>query len=93
MWLLHTLLQLHSLHNLHVHTIVQVCIRSVVLVLICHSLSSTVVIGWQLTSYQAAEGTATVTACAQVLNGAANIMGSISVQVSTNPGTALGKQK
>ena len=63
-----------------------------VLVLICHSLSSTVVIGWQFTSYQAAEGTATVTACAQALNGAASIVGSITVQVSTNPGTALGRQ-
>ena len=93
MWLLHTLLQLHSLHNLYVHTIVEVCTWSMVLVLICHSLSSTVVIGWQSTTYQAAEGTATVQACAQVLNGAANIMGSISVQVSTNPDTALGKQK
>ena len=50
-------------------------------------------IGWQSATYQAAEGTATVQACAQVLNGAANIMGSISVQVSTNPDTALGKQK
>ena len=48
-------------------------------------------IGWQFTTYQAAEGTATVMACPQVLNGAANI-GSITVQVSTNPGTALGRQ-
>ena len=56
-------------------------------------MSSTAVIGWQFTTYQAAEGTATVVACSQVLNGAANIGNRIiTVQVSTNPGTALGKQ-
>ena len=50
-------------------------------------------IGWQSITYQAAEGTAIVQACAQVLNGAANIgTRTITVQVSTNPGTAQGRQ-
>ena len=82
MWFLHALL----------HTNVEVCTWSMVLVLICHSLSSAVVIGWQSTTYQAVEGTATVQACAEVVSGAASIVGSITVQVSTNPGTALGRQ-
>ena len=50
-------------------------------------------IGWQSITYQAAEGTATVLACAQVVSGAANIgTRTITVQVSTNPGTAQGRQ-
>jgi len=58
-----------------------------------HASKSTVVIGWQLATYQAAEGTPTVQACAQVLNGAANLGSrTIILQVSTNPGTAQGKQ-
>ena len=60
---------------------------------LCQSLSSTAVIGWQFATYQVAEGTATVQACAQVLNGAANIgTHTITVQLSTNPGTAQGRQ-
>ena len=62
---------------------------------LCRSLSSTAVIGWQFATYQAAEGTATVQACAEVLNGAANIGTrtiAITVQLSTNPGTAQGRQ-
>ena len=58
-----------------------------------HASKSTVVIGWQFATYQAAEGTATVQACAQALSGAANIGSrTITLQVSTNPGTAQGKQ-
>ena len=57
-----------------------------------HASKSTVVIGWQLSTYQAAEGTPTVQACAQALSGATNIGSrTITLQVSTNPGTALGK--
>ena len=49
-------------------------------------------IGWQSTTYQAAEGTATVQACAQVLNGAANLgSGTITLQVSTSANTAQGR--
>ena len=49
-------------------------------------------IGWQFTSYQATEGTPTVQACAQVLNGAANVGNrTITLQVSTSPNTADGK--
>ena len=66
-------------------------------VLICPSLSlywSTVVIGWQFATYQAAEGTATVQACAQVLNGATNIGSrTFTLHVSTAPGTAQGTNK
>ena len=52
----------------------------------------TVQIGWQFTSYQAAEGTPTVQACAQVLNGAANIgTRTITLQVLVRPNTADGK--
>ena len=48
-------------------------------------------IGWQSITYQAAEGAATVQACAQVLNEAANI-GTRTIQLSINPGTAQGRQ-
>ena len=49
-------------------------------------------IAWQLTAYQAAEGTQTVLACAQVLNGAANLgSGTFTVQVSTSANTAQGR--
>ena len=53
-------------------------------------------IGWQFATYQAAEGTLTPTvqACAQVLSGATNIGSrTITLQVSTAPGTALGTNK
>ena len=53
-----------------------------------------VVIGWQLTTYQAAEGIPTVQACAEVLSGAANISArTITLQVSTNPNTAQGRHE
>ena len=55
----------------------------------------TVRIGWQSATYQAAEspGAPTVEACAQVHDGVANIgTRTITIQVSTNPNTALGKQ-
>ena len=45
-------------------------------------------IGWQFTSYHAAEGATTVQACAQVLNGAANVGNrTITLQVLTSPNT------
>ena len=48
-------------------------------------------IGWQLATYQATEGTPTVQACAEVLSGADNIDArTITLQVSTNPNTAQG---
>ena len=51
-------------------------------------------IGWQFATYQAAEGTPTVQACAQVLNGATNLGSrTITLQVSTAPGTAQGTKK
>ena len=51
-----------------------------------------VLIGWQLTSYQAAEGTPTVQACAQVLNGATNIgTRTITLQVLETSNTAIGE--
>ena len=71
------------------------CVFTVLWSKLCQSLSSTAVIGWQVATYQVAEGTATVLACAQVLTraSAANIgTRTIIVQLSTNPGTALGKQ-
>ena len=53
---------------------------------------NTVLIGWQFTSYQAAEESLTVQACAQVLNGAANIgTRAITLQVLENSDTATGK--
>ena len=53
---------------------------------------NTVHIGWQFTSYQAAEGATTVQPCAQVLNGAANIgTRTITVQVLESSNTAIGK--
>ena len=53
---------------------------------------NTVLIGWQFTSYQAAEESPTVQPCAQVLNGAANIgTRTITVQVLESSNTAIGK--
>lgn len=50
-------------------------------------------IGWQFTSYQAAEGTPTVTACATVNNGAAGIgTNTVTLSVLAIAGTALGKK-
>ena len=52
----------------------------------------TVLIGWQFTSYQAAEGSLTVQACAQVLNGTANIgTRTITLQVLETSNTATDK--